>query len=83
MMATASADRELVESSVNSISGTTQFTYFDRSNYSATTDVKMDGFVFDEKSSFNRLRLPLPTELIWDFLLPKKSPYENWSLDSF
>ena len=63
MMATASADRELVESSVNSISGTTQFTYFDRSNYSATIDVKMDGFVIDEKSSFKSLKLSFISKL--------------------
>ena len=45
--------------------GKTQLVSFDRSNNCDAINVKMDGFVLDEKSSFKRLELSLSTTLDW------------------
>ena len=39
---------------------------FDRSNNTGATDVKMDGSVLEEKSSFKILQLPFSSKLNWD-----------------
>ena len=45
--------------------GKTQLLSFDRSNNTAATDVKMDGSVFEEKSSFKMLGLTFSSKLDW------------------
>ena len=45
--------------------GKTQLVLFDRSNNNGSTDVKMDGYVLEEKSSFKMLGLTFCTELNW------------------
>ena len=45
--------------------GKTQLVLFDRSNNNGSTDVKMDGYVLEEKSSFKMLRLTFCSELDW------------------
>ena len=44
----------------------TQLVSFDRSNNNGFTDVKMDGSVLDEKSSFKMLGLTFSSKLDWD-----------------
>ena len=43
--------------------GKAQLVSFDRSNNTCSTDVKMDGFVLEEKSSFKMLRLTFSSKL--------------------
>ena len=43
--------------------GKTQLVLFDRSNNNGSTDVKMDGYVLEEKSSFKMLRLTYSSKL--------------------
>ena len=45
--------------------GKTQLVSFDRSNNSSSIDVKMDGSVLEEKSSFKMLRLTFSSKLNW------------------
>ena len=45
--------------------GKTQLVFFDRCNNTGTIDVKMDGSVFEEKSSFNMLGLTFSSKLDW------------------
>ena len=57
----------------------TQLALFDRSNNSGSIDVKMDGSVLEEKSSFKMLGLTFSSKLDWVLtlslllkLLPRK-----------
>ena len=43
----------------------TQLVLFDRSNNNGSIDVKMDGSVFEEKSSFKMLGLTFSSKLDW------------------
>ena len=43
--------------------GKPQLVSFDRSNNTGSTDVKMDGFVLEENSSFKMLRLTFSSNL--------------------
>ena len=45
--------------------GKTQLVSFDRSNNNGSIDVKMDGFVLEEKSSFKMLELTFSSKLDW------------------
>ena len=45
--------------------GKTQLVSFDWSNNNGAIDVKMDGSVLEEKSSFKMLRLTFPSKLDW------------------
>ena len=45
--------------------GKTQLVLFDRSNNTGSTDVKMDGSVLEEKSSFKMLGLTFSSKLDW------------------
>ena len=45
--------------------GKTQLVSFDRSNNTGAIDVKMDGSVLEEKSSFKMLGLNFPSKLDW------------------
>ena len=47
--------------------GKTQLVSFDRSNNDGSIDVKMDGSVLVEKSSFKMLDLTFSSKLDWDF----------------
>ena len=44
----------------------TQLVLFDQSNNNGSIDVKMDGFVLEEKSSFKMLGLTFSSKLDWD-----------------
>ena len=55
---------------------------FDRSNNTGLTDVKMDGSVLEEKSSFKMLGLTFSSNLDWGSIA-KKCLHENWGLGSF
>ena len=46
--------------------GKTQLVSFDRSNNTGSIDVKMDGSVLEEKSSFKMLGLTFSSKLDWD-----------------
>ena len=46
--------------------GKTQLVLFDRSNNNGSIDVKMDGSILEEKSSFKMLGLTLSSKLDWD-----------------
>ena len=46
--------------------GKTQLVSLDRSNNTGTIDVKMDGSVFEEKSSFKMLGLTFSSKLDWN-----------------
>ena len=48
--------------------GKTQLVSFDRSNNNGSVDVKMDGSVLEEKSSFKMLSLTFPSKLDWDII---------------
>ena len=45
--------------------GKTQLVLFDRSNNTGCIDVKMDGFVLEEKPSFKMLGLTFSSKLGW------------------
>ena len=45
--------------------GKSQLVSFDRSNSNGFIDVKMDGFVLEEKSPFKMLRLNFSSKLEW------------------
>ena len=45
--------------------GITQLVSFDQSNNNGSFDVKMDGFVFEEKSPFKTLGLTFFSKLDW------------------
>ena len=51
---------------VDFTAGKTRLVLFDRSNNTGSIDVKMDGFVFEEKSSFKMLGLTFSFKLDWD-----------------
>ena len=46
--------------------GKTQLVLFEQSNNNGSIDVKMDGFVLEEKSSFKMLGLTFSSKLDWD-----------------
>ena len=46
--------------------GKTQLVSFDQSNNTGAIDVKMDGSVIEEKSSFKMLGLPFSSKYDWD-----------------
>ena len=46
--------------------GKTQLVSFDKSNNTGAIDVKMDGSLLDEKSSFNMLELTFSCKLDWE-----------------
>ena len=50
---------------VNFNAGKTQLVLFDRSNNTGAIDVKMDGSVLEEKSSFKMLGLTFSSKLDW------------------
>ena len=54
---------------VNLNAGKSQLVLFDRSNNTAAIDVKMDGSVLEEKSSFKILELTFFSKLDWGSLL--------------
>ena len=60
--------------------GKTQLVWFDRSNNTGSTDVKMDGSVLEEKLSFKMLGLTLSSKLDWGIdiilLLLQLSPWK-------
>ena len=47
----------------------TQVVLFDRSNNTGATDMKMDGFAIEEKSSFKMLGLTLSAKLDWAYFI--------------
>ena len=49
--------------------GKTQLVLFDRSNNTGVIDVKMDGFVLVEKSSFKMLGLTFSSKLDWGYYI--------------
>ena len=51
---------------VNLNAGKTQLVLFDQSNSTGAIDVKMDGSVLEEKSSFKMLGLTFSSQLDWD-----------------
>ena len=48
-----------------SIAGKTQLVLFNRANSTGAIDLKMDGSVLEEKSSFKMLGVTFPSELDW------------------
>ena len=46
--------------------GKTHLVWFDQSNNTGSIDVKMDGSVLEEKSSFKMLELTFSSKLDWD-----------------
>ena len=58
---TATATKRLVDFNA----GKTQLVLFDQSNYTGAIDVKMDGSVLKEKSSFKMLVLTFSSKLNW------------------
>ena len=54
---------------VDFIAGKTQLVLFGRSNNNGTTDVKMDGCVLEEKSSFKIVGLTYSSKLDWDYYI--------------
>ena len=51
---------------VDFIAGKTQLVSFDQSNNTGAIDVKMDGFILEEKSYFKMLGLCFSCKLDWD-----------------
>ena len=51
------------------MTGKTQLVLFDQSNNIGATDVKMDGSVLEEKSSFKTLGLIFSSKLDWGFYI--------------
>ena len=71
---------------VNFNVGKTRLVLFDWSNNTGAIDVKMDGSVLEEKSSFKMLGLTFSVKLYWGllhYLYCQGCLQENWSLDSF
>ena len=71
---------------VNFNAGKTRLASFDWSNNTGAIDVKMDGSVLEEKSSFKMLGLTFSSKLDWGllhYLYCQGCLQENWSLDSF
>ena len=61
--------------------GKTQLGSLDQSNNNGSIDVKMDGSVLEEKSSFKMLGFAFSSKLDWDsYIICLK---ENWSLNLF
>ena len=56
--------------------GKTQLISFDRSNNTGAVEVKMEGFVLKEKSSFKMLGLTFSSKLDWGSYIPRK--LEPW-----
>ena len=50
--------------------GKTQLVSFDPSNNTGAVDLKMDGFVLEEKSSFKMMGLTFSSKLDWALTLP-------------
>ena len=64
--------------------GKTQLVLFDRSKNTGAIDVKMDGSILEEKTSFKMLGLTFSSKLgLLHCLYCKNCLQENWSLDSF
>ena len=66
--------------------GKTQLISFDWSNNTGSINVKMDGSVLEEKSSFKMLGLTFCSKLDWGsyiISIAKGCLQENWGLDSF
>ena len=66
--------------------GKTQLVLFDQSNNTVAIDVKMDGSVLEEKSSFKMLGLSFSSTLDWCsyiISIAKSVSQVNWSLDLF
>ena len=63
--------------------GKTQLVSFDKSTKTDVSDVKMEGSVLEEKSSFKMLRLNFTSKLnlLLHYLYCKNCLQENWSLD--
>ena len=59
--------------------GKTQLVLFDQSKNTGAIDVKMDGSVLEEKSSFKMLRLTFSSKLDWGSYI--FSITKNWNLD--
>ena len=59
---------------VDSNAGKTELISFDRSNNTGANDVKMDGSVLDEKSSFKMLGLTFSSKLDWGSYIIAKTP---------
>ena len=62
----------------------TQLVLFDLSNNNGSIDVKMDGSVLEEKSSFKMLGLTFSSKLDWGsyiISIAKTASKENWSLN--
>ena len=51
---------------VDFVAGKAQLVLFDHSNNTGAIDVKMDGSVLEEKSSFRMLGLTFSSKLDWD-----------------
>ena len=65
--------------------GKTQLVLFDCSNNSGSIDVKMDGSVLKEKSSFGMLELTFSSKLDWGSYIISiaKTASKNWSQNLF
>ena len=66
--------------------GNTQLVSFDWSNNTGSINVKMDGSVLEEKSSFKMLGLTFSSKLDWGsyiISIAKGCLHENWGLDLF
>ena len=65
--------------------GKTQLVLFDQSNNTSLMNVKMNGSVFEEKSSFNMQGLYLSSKLDWGYYISiaKTAFQEHWSFDLF
>ena len=64
------------------IAGITYLVLFDRSNKSGAIDVKLDGFLIEEKSCFEMLRFSFASRFYWDwyhYLLVKLCQFVLWS----
>ena len=54
---------------VDFIAGKTQLVSFDRSNSNGSIDVKTDGSVLEEKSSFKMLMLTFSSKVDWGYYI--------------
>ena len=65
--------------------GKTQLVSFDRSSDTGAVDVKMDGSILEEKSSFMMMGLTFSSKFDWGSYIISiaKTASKNWSLDLF
>ena len=68
---------------VNFNVGKIQFVLFDQSDNCGATDVKMDGSVLEQKSSFEMVGLSFCAKLDWGSYVIYIAKKENWSFDLF